>query len=326
MLDEFDQHFNAVAPADIAEKDKFRGYLNSDPGWGDIPKKRKEWEKANPILRNESIGDYKTRMRDALAPKWNELFNLEARLAKWMDENDPDKTKGETGRDHHKYRIRALQNVQYKALALSPQEDETPPAYLRRIQAAEMDAHPSVQRFFEVIEPEMEAQIMKQDVYKNINEGNEAEKSRREADLRAASLTKKQNDERIAAIDEEKKRIVNELVDCCLKAKPTHEFREYFELSPKYFQRLNDLNSFILSEKAVLGWNENKEAVKRVVNAQRQLDKLKNLDDKTIEEYYEFRFGIIDNVQYVEKPKGLQMIANASVENKVETRAIITYF
>jgi hypothetical protein len=101
------------------------------------------------------------------------------------------------------------------------------------------------------------------------------------------------------------KKLLEDLYEAVKHPKPTQEFREYFEWSPKYLQMINDLESLIKSEKAKPNWERNKKAKARVKDYEKQLAELKSLDDETVKRHGEYRFNIKDNVEFKLKNKGL---------------------
>jgi hypothetical protein len=114
-----------------------------------------------------------------------------------------------------------------------------------------------------------------------------------------------QTREQREVIDQEIKRLLEDLYEAVTHPKPTQEFREYFEWSPKYLQMINDLESLIKSEKAKPNWERNKKAKARVKDYEKQLAELKSLDDETVKRHGEYRFNIKDNVEFKLKNKGL---------------------
>lgn len=112
-------------------------------------------------------------------------------------------------------------------------------------------------------------------------------------------------DERIRMIDQEMIKLLEDLHNALKGAKPTQEFREYFEYSPKYIQMINDLESLIRSEKSDPNWKANSGANARVADYEKQVAKLKALDDETIRQHGEYRFNITDNVESKTKNLGL---------------------
>jgi hypothetical protein len=123
-----------------------------------------------------------------------------------------------------------------------------------------------------------------------------------------------QRNENEEIIKTEKKRMLEDLHQILMNAKPTQEFREYFEWSPKFLQMINDLESAIRSEKAKPDWEKHKGAKNRVRHYEKQLAKLKALDDETVRLHGEYRFNITDNVEGKQKNLGL----NAPLVNQHE--------
>jgi hypothetical protein len=114
--------------------------------------------------------------------------------------------------------------------------------------------------------------------------------------------------ERRAAIDREITKLLEDLHAVVTNPKSTQEFREYYEWSPKYLQMINDLESVIRSEKAKPNWERNQAAKARVKDYERELAKLKSLDDETVRLHGEYRFNITDNVEFKTKNKGLNTL------------------
>jgi hypothetical protein len=71
---------------------------------------------------------------------------------------------------------------------------------------------------------------------------------------------------------------------------------------------INDLESVIRSEKAKPNWERNDAAKARVKDYERELAKLKSLDDETVRLHGEYRFNITDNVEFKTKNKGLNTL------------------
>lgn len=132
-------------------------------------------------------------------------------------------------------------------------------------------------------------------------------------------------EERLRAIDKERRKMLEDLKSVLTTAKPTQEFREYYEYSPKYLQMINDLQSLIKSEKNAPDWKRNRAARFRVKDYEKQLAELKSLDDEAILAHGQYRFNITDNVESKLKGKGLNAFAVNWHENLFATSRIDTY-
>jgi hypothetical protein len=118
---------------------------------------------------------------------------------------------------------------------------------------------------------------------------------------------KRRDDERRQMVNQETIKLLQDLHAALKGAKPTQEFREYFEYSSKFLQMINDLESVIRSEKNDPNWKKNPEAKARVKDYEKQLAKLKSLDDETINQHGEYRFNIKDNVESKTKNLGANL-------------------
>jgi hypothetical protein len=123
--------------------------------------------------------------------------------------------------------------------------------------------------------------------------------------------------ERVRLIQQEQRKLLEDLHAVLTDPKPTEEFREYYEWSPTFLQMINDLESVIKSEKAKPGWERNKAALARIKDYERQLNDLKNLDDEALAKYAEYRFSITDNVEFKQKNKGPSTLLLSAVREDV---------
>jgi hypothetical protein len=131
--------------------------------------------------------------------------------------------------------------------------------------------------------------------------------------------------ERARLIEQEQRKLLEDLHAVLTDPKPTEEFREYYEWSPTFLQMINDLESVIKSEKAKPNWERNKAAKARVKDYERQLASLKSLDDETVRLHAEYRFNITDNVEFKQKNKGLNSFASVWHEDLLKVSRIKTY-
>jgi hypothetical protein len=131
--------------------------------------------------------------------------------------------------------------------------------------------------------------------------------------------------ERVRLIEQEQRKLLEDLHAVLTDPEPTEEFREYYEWSPTFLQMINDLESVIKSEKAKPNWERDKAAKARVKDYEHQLAGLKSLDDETVRRHGEYRFNITDNVESKQKNTGLNTFAVNWHEALFKTSRINTY-